>query len=666
MSAILAKTAIRNNNNNNSLLLTQQHALSRHLARRAMSAAPQSSPSQRAPRTFDLQDTLPRLPIPPLKETADRYLRTLRPLLSESQYASSAAAVAEFVKENGGLGHVLQDRLRQVDAEEPNSWLERWWLALAYHGWRESVMINSNWYMVLRDHPDGPKAGEPLLKGQFSEHQVRRAAGMASNLLNYKDGIDREEFPIDKTRAGPLDMNQYRQIFGITRVPKPGCDINVGSHPCRSKHIVVLARDQVYKVDILDSKTGDRVPVAAIEKQLAAVVKDVQQNKDTQAPIPLFTGLHRDRWAEIHKHLEDLDPVNRESFETIETAIFAISLDDYSLPHTLEDLGKNTFHAMNGHNRWFDKSISVCIMADGRTGVNGEHSPCDALIPALMCDNMVANEPAQDPANANRSAHLAPPTKLRWRTDAKIASELTAAQKAVSADIANSDIKILQYPSYGSSFMKKIAKSSPDAYMQMALQLTYYRIHGSFAPVYETASTRQYKHGRTETCRSLSVEQKEFVLAFQDAKTSASDKYAKLTAACTAHVKYLDVASKGHGVDRHLLGLRMVMKPDEKAAIFTDPAYANSSKWLLSTSGLFPGTRILGTGFGAVYPEGYGMNYMILDGQIKIGVESKRSYAPTSSTKFTETLRGALDDMARMCIAVNGDGGSADTKLHKL
>ena len=47
-----------------------------------------------------------------------------------------------------------------------------------------------------------------------------------------------------------------------------------------------------------------------------------------------------------------------------------------------------------------------------------------------------------------------------------------------------------------------------------------------------------------------------------------------------------DQAISGHGVDRHLLGLRMLAKESgmEMPHIFTDVAYTRSTHWLLSTS----------------------------------------------------------------------------------
>lgn len=58
-----------------------------------------------------------------------------------------------------------------------------------------------------------------------------------------------------------------------------------------------------------------------------------------------------------------------------------------------------------------------------------------------------------------------------------------------------------------------------------------------------------------------------------------------------------------------MTGLRLVMRSDEAAPeIFADPLFAESQAWKLSTSGLSAGDRFAGTGFGAGYPDGYGIN----------------------------------------------------------
>ncbi|KAJ3195932.1 hypothetical protein HK101_010611 [Irineochytrium annulatum] len=285
-------------------------------------------------------------------------------------------------------------------------------------------------------------------------------------------------------------------------------------------------------------------------------------------------------------------------------------------------------------------------MADGRFGVNGEHSPCDALVPAFIIDYAGRHEPFVDPDNANKDADLNPPVKLTWTADSKILKAIDEADSYAQSLIKDSDVRLTNFADYGGTLIKKQAKVSPDAYVQMALQLTYYRIHKRLPAVYETASTRRYHHGRTETCRSLSVDSAAFLRTFEDASASKAQKVEALRKACAAHVEYIAKASNGHGVDRHMLGLRLMMREGEAWEGFKDPMFARSQHWDLSTSGLFPGPVIAGTGFGAVYPDGYGMNYIILPDKIKMGVESKVSSKETSTEKFGTTFVSVLHDMA--------------------
>lgn len=58
------------------------------------------------------------------------------------------------------------------------------------------------------------------------------------------------------TKAGPICMNQYKYLFGITRVPTDGCDTLNGSYPPTSKHITVFIDNQIYKCLVYD---GDRM-----------------------------------------------------------------------------------------------------------------------------------------------------------------------------------------------------------------------------------------------------------------------------------------------------------------------------------------------------------------------------------------------------------------------
>lgn len=62
-------------------------------------------------------------------------------------------------------------------------------------------------------------------------------------------------------------------------------------------------------------------------------------------------------------------------------------------------------------------------------------------------------------------------------------------------------------------------KLSPDAFIQMAIQLAWYRTRGEFTATYETVLTRMFKHGRTETLRTLSRESRLWVLKMLDPRS---------------------------------------------------------------------------------------------------------------------------------------------------
>lgn len=189
---------------------------------------------------------LPRLPIPPLQVTLDRYLKSVRPLLNQKEYAKYTLIVDDFLR---GQGQLLQQRLLEYDKTQVHSWLENWWLSLAYLSWRESLLINSNWYIIVQKHPN---------YGQ-SNHAVKRAAGFISSFLDYKQLVDTGNLP----PQGGLCMFQYSRMFGITRVPIENEDILVTHQD--SRHIIVIVHDQIYAVDVY-GLNGERVSVSKIEE----------------------------------------------------------------------------------------------------------------------------------------------------------------------------------------------------------------------------------------------------------------------------------------------------------------------------------------------------------------------------------------------------------------
>lgn len=51
-------------------------------------------------RMFSVQDSLPKLPVPALEQTLQKYLRSVRPLLTDEEYAKTQKVIYERVHFN--------------------------------------------------------------------------------------------------------------------------------------------------------------------------------------------------------------------------------------------------------------------------------------------------------------------------------------------------------------------------------------------------------------------------------------------------------------------------------------------------------------------------------------------------------------------------------------
>ena len=103
---------------------------------------------------------------------------------------------------------------------------------------------------------------------------------------------------------------------------------------------------------------------------------------------------------------------------------------------------------------------------------------------------------------------------------------------------------------------------SPDAVGQIAFQLSYMKLHGYPAPVYESCSTRGYFRGRTETIRSSS----DAMYQFTKAMLSDGDKSRcreLMYMAANRHVELAKEAVVGNGVDRHLMAMKLVATEED-------------------------------------------------------------------------------------------------------
>ena len=98
--------------------------------------------------TFAKQSEVPRLPIPELEDTLEKYLTFVDPLLNEEERKRTRMVVKAFGE---GKGKVLHADLVEY-AKDKHSYIEEFWTE-AYLKPRAPVNINVNPIFVLEDDP---------------------------------------------------------------------------------------------------------------------------------------------------------------------------------------------------------------------------------------------------------------------------------------------------------------------------------------------------------------------------------------------------------------------------------------------------------------------------------------------------------------------------------
>ena len=158
--------------------------------------------------------------------------------------------------------------------------------------------------------------------------------------------------------------------------------------------------------------------------------------------------------------------------------------------------------------------------------------------------------------------------------------------------------------------------------MQLALIMAFAKLDaqnngspGKLPGVYEACSVSTFFHGRTETIRSMTEPAATFVRAIQDTNHAANKDTLRglLTSATGVHRTNSVEAAGAGGIDRHLLALQLLAAEEglsDQTALFSDPLFQQSKRWLLSTSNV-TADFIRYFAFGAVEAQGYGIGYVM-------------------------------------------------------
>lgn len=598
------------------------------------------------------QRLLPRLPLPSLEDTLQRYLKAAEPVVEPDQFVATSAVVSEALAEGSEL-RKLQAQLSEADGlKRDASFIAVEW---------DDMYLKGRWPLPLNSNPGW--VSETSVFPENATTQVQRAARMVAATTKVALKVETGTLSPDLFKGKiPVDMRQYSQMFAATRLPARDRDRLHKAPPCPPPHatvpyIAVLRGADFWRVPVLDA-AGDPLSVRALEGMLqtvcdatdaASATASARSDRDVATPsLAALTTLERDSWADARAALASHSPLNAASLAVLDDSLFHLCLDVGDAVEADTDAAVR--EGLCGHPatapRWFDKSLSLMLSSDGVPMGQFEHAWGDG-ISILRCgsDSFATILQGTYPTSMSAPCSDATPEPelLRWDVPHEVEDLTERAAGEYTSLCSALSMACIRFERWGVDAIKQWGLS-PDGTVQAALQLANFNTNGGrTVSTYESASTAHFSAGRTETIRSASAQSAAFVRAAANG-ASPAEQLSLLRASTERHSELAREAASGQGIDRHLYALRCL---GPSAALFTDPTYTAVTSNELSTSTLTdPYSRQ--AAFGPVHAGGYGVSYHLPKTDLRFCVTT---YAPREAKAFAANLERALMHIEELCTA---------------
>ncbi|MFF3242444.1 choline/carnitine O-acyltransferase [Streptomyces sp. NPDC002870] len=590
--------------------------------------------------TFAQEDSLPRVPLPTLEASCERFLAWCAPLLTADQLAVTEAEVTAFLRADGP-GRVLQAALEEYDATEGvHSWLDTFW-PYRYLGRRDRIALNANFFFLFKD------SGRP---------QVERAAGLVAGAVNYKRQLDQGLIPPVVQRGVPQSMVQNKFLFSATRIPGAQQDTVRAPYspqwpgPSEARHIVVFFRGGMFRLDVLGA---DGVPHSLddLEAGLHAVMKAGAEPAAADSSVGHLTTMARAEWAAARGSLLACHPRNADALDDIETALFCVALEDFA-PADTQEACDELLYGDRG-NRWFDKALTFVVFADGRAGINVEHCELDGTTILSFTDALLTTEAEEHSRQSGaRSQGLPALEPVVFGLDDALRAQVRSAADAFAAYGENTATSTVSFADFGSNAAKALGVS-PDAFVQVAYQLAHQRAKGRLGATYESIATRQYRLGRTEAMRVVTPGMRDFVAVMENPAADADTRRAAFRAAAEQHVARAKECQLGQAPEQHLWELELIQRRrgaelgvTEQPALYRTPGWLTMRDDYLSTSSA-PSANIQYFGFGSTSSKCIGVAYVLLPERFNLYLSTPLAVADQMRT-FADRLREAVGELREL------------------
>ena len=500
-------------------------------------------------------------------------------------------AVAKFLLEP-------QQRLLSSD---PEQW-QNHAMTQSYLAGRESLALHSN-VSYLFENTDQPITF------------IERAAHLAVRALKFAGEIARGTLSPEVESGYSLEQAQYPYFFGTSRLP--GTDQDSLFHVHGSRHFIVAIEGHFYRVEL-----GEGEPSTS---ELAATLSQiVTEHKNTEPTIGRLSALPRPIWTKHRQSLME-SRVNATTLRSIDSGLFVLALDLEPSGPTRRERRDAMRQLVLGnlHNRWFDKSHQLIVMADGSAGINRDHSFLDGH-PTLRYVQHLCSDPMAPIVNKGQPLRF---ELLQWEISSETDQALKSATDKLAAEVASFTIDLWDHSDLSADIAKG-AGLSADFLMQAAIHLASKQIFGTPVNITEAVHMRHTKGGRYDSILTLTREMHQVVTKFDS--MTPSETVELLKAANEAHRARIKACKQGQSPVLHLIAL---LGADTKRGLFSvngagiywggrlkvlKAAWHDITSCAVTTS--HPGYRpgLESSGFTDTYPGVLGISYLVKANQTTI------------------------------------------------
>lgn len=277
-----------------------------------------------------------------------------------------------------------------------------------------------------------------------------------------------------------LSQALNRKFYNTARVPGEEMDKIVcyfqteAEGPCPT-HFIIMGRGRVFRVEGVNPNGSILTPqqILAIFLQVRGILAT---RGEERFPVPLLTFDDRTNWAKNRARLQGVSENNRRIVQWIEEALVVASIDEHE-PQNYSEVSQFTVTG-DMMSKWADKSTTYVAFRNGTFGCIGEHASYDGTISIAATSFVMMSLVEEDTPDWTAAVPWLPQVvELEFDLNDELRSEVERMREETARTSAGIIVTTNEMDDYGKDFIKTV-KVHPDSYVQMVLQLAYYRLHG--------------------------------------------------------------------------------------------------------------------------------------------------------------------------------------------